>query len=713
MNCLSVNIRGVGVDGKPGWIRKLKKDFGISFIGMQETMANDVQLGLVSSFWGGTDYDFVGANGNSGGILSIWDPKVFLKDSVTKDCNFLHVAGTILANSVRLNMLNVYAPQSNIEKRLLWSKIESLISSNQGWWILCGDFNAVRDRGERKNSKFDQVCARDFNDFIDVNGLREFNLKGLRFTYMSNRRGICTWSRIDRFLVCENVFNKWLNACVRALNRNLSDHSPLVFSVLDTNFGPKPFRMFDSWLDRPGCIDTINSVLENWVNWGPAVTNLLNKLKKLRGSLRNWYDSYRVKEKEDETWLRKEKEDLEIQMELKDLDETDLWIWSECLKEIEDIERHKTRDIRQKSRVKWAALGDENSSFFHNIVNDRKARNSIPGILICGDWVTKPALVKKEVLRFFRSHFKEQVPVWPTLVCDGLKKIKEQDGIELVATFSKQEIKDAVFGCGSNKAPGPDGFNFRFVKRFWNFFEEDFYNILGEFHETGIINTGCGSSFITLIPKVKTPLGLRDYRPITLIGMISKVITKILANRVKKVLGQVISEAQSAFLSDRFILDGPLMVNEILDLLKKRSRKPFMLKIDFEKAYDNVNWNFLISILTQMGFPPRWCDWIKGVYHSSRAAVLVNGSPTFNFRCEKGLRQGDPLSPFLFLIVMEALSWLLDKAKQIGVFKGICLSGDVADLSHLFYADDALILGEWSRDNLLSIARILRIFYLC
>ncbi|XP_035842190.1 uncharacterized mitochondrial protein AtMg01250-like [Helianthus annuus] len=114
-----------------------------------------------------------------------------------------------------------------------------------------------------------------------------------------------------------------------------------------------------------------------------------------------------------------------------------------------------------------------------------------------------------------------------------------------------------------------------------------------------------------------------------------------------------------------------------------------------------------------MGFPKRWCDWIKGMCLSSRAAVLVNGSPTFDFRCEKGLRQGDSLSPFLFLIVMEALSWILNKAKDIGVFKGINFSEDEPDLTHLLYADDALILGEWTCENIKSIARVLRIFYLC
>lgn len=150
----------------------------------------------------------------------------------------------------------------------------------------------------------------------------------------------------------------------------------------------------------------------------------------------------------------------------------------------------------------------------------------------------------------------------------------------------------------------------------------------------------------------------------------------------------------------------------MLEWLKKRKKKAFLLKIDFEKAYDNVNWHFLLSMMNQMGFPSLWCRWIKGILDSSQASILVNGSPTFQFKSEKGLRQGDPISPFLFLIVMECLAWMMEKAKNIGELKGIKLADEV-DISHLFYADDALIMGEWSVDNLQCTARILRIFYLC
>ncbi|KAD2805671.1 hypothetical protein E3N88_39048 [Mikania micrantha] len=289
MNCLSINIRGVRGCGKASWVKRIKNEFGISFIGMQESMVSDVQSGLLSNYWGGSgfDYEFVNALGNSGGIVSLWDTKVFSKETVTKDDNFLHVAGAVLGCPVRVNIINVYAPQNNVDKRHLWARINHLIHSTQGWWIVFGDFNSVRDRDERKNSTFDPVCARDFNDFIDEAGLREYYLKGRKYTYMN--------------------------------------------------------------------------------------------------------------EMEEESRLRREKDEIEVQMEFKDMNESELWVWSECKKAIEEIEHHKARDIRQTSRVKWATLGDENSSFFHSMVNGRKARNAIPGIMINGEWVVKPTLVKREV----------------------------------------------------------------------------------------------------------------------------------------------------------------------------------------------------------------------------------------------------------------------------------------------------------------------------
>ncbi|KAJ0581115.1 putative RNA-directed DNA polymerase [Helianthus annuus] len=181
---------------------------------------------------------------------------------------------------------------------------------------------------------------------------------------------------------------------------------------------------------------------------------------------------------------------------------------------------------------------------------------------------------------------------------------------------------------------------------------------------------------------------------------------------MRTVMEEVISENQSAFMEGKFILDGPLIVNEVISWLKKEKSKEFIMKIDFEKAYDNVNWNFVISILNQMGFP-RWSYWVLGILKSARSSVLVNGSPMFEFKCAKGMRQGDPLSPFLFLVVMEALSCMIVKARRAGAFKAIWLPKDGPVLSHLFFADGAIILGDWSQLEVIKVVRILRCFHIC
>ncbi|KAJ0567310.1 putative RNA-directed DNA polymerase [Helianthus annuus] len=378
-----------------------------------------------------------------------------------------------------------------------------------------------------------------------------------------------------------------------------------------------------------------------------------------------------------------------------------------------DLENYKARDLQQRARAKWTSDGDDNTAFFHGSVNKRKATNAIHGLLINNEWVVKPKKVKKVVFDFFQKNFKEEMPSRPMLDCSFHRKLSEEDASFLVSKFTMEEVKQATFDCGSDRSPGPDGFNMKFIKRFWSSFEDDFEKIFNDFYESGRFTRGSASSFITLIPKIKDPEGLGDYRPINLVGIVSKLVSKVLANRLKKVTGSVISANQTAFLKDRLILDGPLILNEVLAWAKKARYKAFLLKIDFAKAYDNVNWEFVDSVMRQLGFPSRWCSWVGGILSSARSSVLVNGSPTFEFACQKGMRQGDPLSPFLFLFVMEAFSSMLRRASRVGAIRGIILPNDGPTLNHLLYADDCIIIGEWAERNIKNVALLLRCFYLC
>ncbi|XP_071727214.1 uncharacterized protein [Rutidosis leptorrhynchoides] len=173
-------------------------------------------------------------------------------------------------------------------------------------------------------------------------------------------------------------------------------------------------------------------------------------------------------------------------------------------------------------------------------------------------------------------------------------------------------------------------------------------------------------------------MNLNDFRPISLISSYYKILTKVLSNRIRKVILGLIDEVQSAFVKGRFILDGALIANEATDYLKKNKRKSLIFKVDFEKAFDSLSWEFLLEIMERMGFGCKWRKWILACLKSASVSVLVNGSPTHEFNLERGIRQGDPLSPFLFIIVAEGLNILTKKAVNCGLFKGVEIGSDKA-----------------------------------
>jgi len=166
----------------------------------------------------------------------------------------------------------------------------------------------------------------------------------------------------------------------------------------------------------------------------------------------------------------------------------------------------------------------------------------------------------------------------------------------------------------------------------WEVIGKDVVRAILYFQSTGFIPRGCNASFITLVPKKDNPSDLNEFRPISLVGCVYKILSKILANRLKKVLPSVIHENQSAFLGGRGMLDSILVANETVDYLKKEKKSGVLVKVDFEKAYDSVNWKFLYYMLGRLGFNVKWINWIKACLESASVSVLVNGSPTEEFK---------------------------------------------------------------------------------
>ncbi|GJZ38019.1 RNA-directed DNA polymerase, eukaryota, reverse transcriptase zinc-binding domain protein [Tanacetum coccineum] len=382
------------------------------------------------------------------------------------------------------------------------------------------------------------------------------------------------------------------------------------------------------------------------------------------------------------------------------------------LQEIEKIDKFASMDIIQKAHVKWDIEGDENSKFFHGLINQKRRNQMINGIMVEGNWITNPCLIKDAFLQFYKRKFQAQdsqvmfsnLPHSHSLNCMDRETLERQVTLE--------EIKEAVWDCGSSKAPGPDGYSFAFVKKYWGTIQKDLYDFVNLFFASCVMPNGANSSFFTLIPKVNNPTLITDFRPISLIGIHYKIIAKILANRLSKVIDKIVSKEQSAFIAGRQILDGPVILSEIIEWYKKRKKKLLIFKVDFEKAFDSISWNYLIHILDSFGFGNKWCSWIKACLNSSRASILINGSPTSEFSIKRGLRQGDPLSPFLFILVMEGLHNAFEEAVGNGLITGVNIKNSTINVSHLFYADDVIITTDWNAKDMDNIIRVLHVFYL-
>ncbi|XP_071695737.1 uncharacterized mitochondrial protein AtMg01250-like [Rutidosis leptorrhynchoides] len=159
-------------------------------------------------------------------------------------------------------------------------------------------------------------------------------------------------------------------------------------------------------------------------------------------------------------------------------------------------------------------------------------------------------------------------------------------------------------------------------------------------------------------------------------------------------------------------MDGVLIVNESLEFLKNKHIKSLLFKVDFEKAFDSLNWEFLDEMMFLMGFGIKWRKWIASCLGSASISVLVNGSPTKEFNLGRGVRQGDPLSPFLFIIVAEGLNWMAKSAVSNGLFCGVEIGNDKIPLSHLQYANDTIFFGKWSLENMENLMKLLKCFEL-
>ncbi|KAA3481478.1 Retrovirus-related Pol polyprotein LINE-1 [Gossypium australe] len=391
-----------------------------------------------------------------------------------------------------------------------------------------------------------------------------------------------------------------------------------------------------------------------------------NRKRKLMGSLKN---TQKILELSNSTYLANK------EREIRD--------------ELENVLEHEDLLWRQKARCDWLQFGDRNTNFFHSRTIKRRKFNRITSLRIDnGDWCSDQEKLQNKAVEFFERLYGEVPTNLKNLPKNGFPCIEPSKTTFLDATISNEEIKKALFNMAPLKAPGSDGFHALFFQSQWDILGTDVCQWVKSVFEVNPIEPELNNTLIVLIPKKGNLEDFSHFRPISLYS------------------------EQAGFIAGRNIFDNIIIAQEVIHSMRynRKRRKWMAVKLDLEKAYDRVSWDFINASLIAAEIPLFLRNVIMSAISSSTMQVLWNGVPTQKFQPNRGIRQGCPLSPYLFVLCMEWLGHFIHSRKEVSIWDPIRLSRSGPLVSHLFFADDLVIFCKAQIDQARFLESIISLF---
>ncbi|CAA7023627.1 unnamed protein product [Microthlaspi erraticum] len=590
-------------------------------------------------------------------------------------------------------------------REAFWDRLVQLSYNRQGSWLIMGDFSEMignwEKRGGRKRS---ESSFLPFRNMLDSCGMIDFPFKGNSKSWVGYRRCRKMQCRLDRAVGNEDWHHDFSHTNVEYLKLWGSDHMPILTRILSKpGTAQRGFKFDKRWLGKDGLKKSIEE------GWGQTdisdLGDVYTKVQTCRRSLSCW------KKTNQSNSIKKIEE---IKKLLEHAQTNDSMTNEEVFKLKWDVcsaFREEELYWKQKSRVTWLKEGDRNTKFFHTTIKLRKARNRITKLKRGdGSWAETEEDIERVATDYLQNLFTSS---HPTDFDEALRyvtvKVNSDINQSLTKPPSNEEIRLAIEDINPEKAPGPDGMTILFKQQFWEITAKDVIAMVKEFFSSDFFDARLNQTNICLIPKSERPQEMSEFRPISLCNVSYKIISKFFCKRLKRFLLKLISETQSSFVAKRLITDNILIAQEAFHALRTNPscKNKFMaIKTDMSKAYDRVEWNFLEALMLKMGFSEKWDSWIRSCISSVSYQMLLNGEAKGHISPSRKLRQGDPLSPFLFIILTEALVAQLRGAKEEGRVTGLKIARNSLAISHLLFAYDSLF---FCKANVQQCAEILKI----
>ena len=703
------NVRGLNSPLKQHEVVNLMKKSSVDVCGLLETKLSLSKVLALQKFrlkqW---NFLSNATQSSMARIVIFWNPTTVSVDLVHVSSQGLHVCVRSLVSQICFHITFVYGLHTIAARRSLWDNLCDW--SPPGPWLVLGDFNSLLSQADKLHGcDVSQYETADFHKCCLALGLYDLNYTGCHFTWTNG----LVWSKLDRVLV--NPFWSSLHRVAHVHFGNqgaFSDHSPALVRLDPQVIGQRSFKFFNMWASHT---DFLHTVSESWQLEviGSPMFSLCKKLKGLKRPLKllDRLHFSHISER-----VSRAESDLDLLQTALHSDPSNSQLVQEDKKlriQLINLKSSEKMFFGQKLKCDYLKESDRGSRFFHALLSQRHGRNFIPAIQKSdGSLSVSEKEVGFEFVDFFMKLYGSMKPTLPLdrdIVSLG-PCLSASDCELLSAPFSNDDVKAALFGIDNIKAPGPDGFTSFFFKSAWSVVGDDFCSAVQDFFSHGKMLKQINHSVIALIPKSGSATSPCDFRPISCCNVIYKVISKLLAGRLAVALGRIISPLQNAFLGGRAMVDNINLVQELLRQYgRKRTSPKSLMKIDFKKAFDSIQWQFLRDLLLSLRFPSSFVHLVMQCVETTSFSVVINGNLYGFFPGKSGIRQGDPLSPYLFITCMEYFSRLLSKASQHSAFK-FHPQCEPLGINHLAFADDVLLLARGDKPSILFLLDQLRLF---
>lgn len=702
----SLNVNGLRDGGKRVLLSEFLRLKDSEVIFLQETHSDIKNESELNLWWEGKVCLSHGTNVSAGvAILFATHLNVNILSETEIERGRILMVKAKVENQIFV-FINIYAPNKGADKIIMFRKLGEFLKSYtlDGMLIIGGDWNcSLNFLVDRNNEEPHPVSAAVLKSFIVQNDLvdvwRDRNKEVKHFTWTKVSQGRISVARLDRFYVKCAENNRIMGCDIFPCC--LSDHNLITVNIVlsQAKFKSPYWKFNAALLKEREFIERFEMFWKEWVSKKKDFDNLIQWWEIGKTQIKIFCQQYSCFS------TRKIKQKIsEIEQEIfyitsgmiQESNACSAGMLGEKKRDLEDLLQVRAKGALIRSRFMSVHEIDAPTAYFFNLEKVSKQQNEMYCLTKPDGQKTFEAREMRKIAVDFYSNLYRKEETDPECVSQILQQLPsltktQRESLDSSVLF--EELTDAVKQMKAGRAPGIDGLSVDFFKAMWNYIGRDLYEVIQECFKEKRLPTSCQRAVLTLLPKKGDLSDLKNWRPVSILTTDYKLIAKVLANRLKTVLGDVIHQDQSYCIPERSIYDNIFMIRDILDYTKLHEVNVGFLFLDQEKAFDRVDHGFLYDTMTAFGFGDGFMSWIKLLYMNASCILKIGGGLSKPISLLKGIRQGCPLSGQLYALAAEPLLCMLRKEMS-----GLKVDGSCNAFKLTAYADDITVIVKDQRD---------------